>query len=239
MAFEFNSRIRYSETGPDQKLTLMSLVDYFQDASTFQAEDCGAGTGYLREQKKAWMILSWQIEILRRPKLAEHVISQTWPYEFKAFYGYRNYALLDEQRRYLAKANSVWALIDTKSNRPCRIEEDYIAHYQLEPKLDMNYASRKIRPPKEWVQCEPFTVCNYHLDINNHVNNGQYIRMAAEYLPEGFETERLLVEYRQQARLHDIIVPQVHREENVVTVSLCDGEGRPYAVLAHTGAVRA
>ena len=39
MAFEFESRVRYSETGPDQKLTLVSLVDYFQDSSTFQSED--------------------------------------------------------------------------------------------------------------------------------------------------------------------------------------------------------
>ena len=45
--------------------------------------------------------------------LAEQIYAQTWPYGFKAFYGYRNYALLDAgNRNYLAKANSVWALIE-------------------------------------------------------------------------------------------------------------------------------
>lgn len=43
MPFEFTSRVRYSETDPEEKLTLVSLVDYFQDASTFQSEDCGSG----------------------------------------------------------------------------------------------------------------------------------------------------------------------------------------------------
>ena len=37
MPFEFTSRVRYSETDPEEKLTLVSLVDYFQDASTFQS----------------------------------------------------------------------------------------------------------------------------------------------------------------------------------------------------------
>ena len=73
MAFEFESRVRYSETGPDQKLTLVSLVDYFQDSSTFQSEDCGAGMNYLYEHDAAWMILSWQIDILRRPVLGEKI----------------------------------------------------------------------------------------------------------------------------------------------------------------------
>ena len=84
MPFEFTSRVRYSETDPEEKLTLVSLVDYFQDASTFQSEDCGVGTRFLKKQDLAWMILSWQIEILRRPYLAEPITAQTWPYDFTA-----------------------------------------------------------------------------------------------------------------------------------------------------------
>ncbi len=37
--YTFQSRIRYSEVGPDGRLTLESLLDYFQDASTFHSED--------------------------------------------------------------------------------------------------------------------------------------------------------------------------------------------------------
>lgn len=233
MPFEFESRVRYSETDPEEKLTLVSLVDYFQDASTFQSEDCGVGTRFLKEQDKAWMILSWQIEILRRPELAEPIVSQTWPYGFKAFYGYRNYALLDAKRNYLAKANSVWALIDTKTGKPVRVTEGHVSRYKMEPKLEMEYGSRKIKMPQDCRQLEPFTVCRYHLDTNNHVNNGQYIRMAQEYLPEGFETGYLQVEYKKQAHLHDVIVPYVHQDMQTVTIGLCDEEGKPYAVLAH------
>ena len=34
--YTFDSRVRYSETGEDGLLSLPAIVDYFQDASTFQ-----------------------------------------------------------------------------------------------------------------------------------------------------------------------------------------------------------
>ena len=117
-----------------------------------------------------------------------------------------------------------------------RVTEGHVSKYKMEEKLDMEYGPRKLKLPKDCVQLEPFTVCRYHLDTNNHVNNGQYIRMAEEYLPEGFETGYLQVEYKKQAHLHDVIYPYVHQDAQTVTIGLCDEEGKPYAVLAHRAA---
>ena len=81
---------------------------------------------------------------------------------------------------------------------------------------------------------ERFLVGRQHLDSNNHVNNGQYVSMAEEYLPEGFEVAGLQVEYRRQARLHDVIVPMVHTGADDVTVCLCDENGSAYAIVVFT-----
>ena len=168
--------------------------------------------------------------------MAEPITAQTWPSGFKAFYGYRNYALVDARKNYLAKANSVWALIDLQTGKPVRVAEEHVARYKMEEKLDMEYGPRKLKLPQDCVKREPFTVCRYHLDTNNHVNNGQYIRMAEEYLPEGFETGYLQVEYKKQAHLHDVIYPYVHQDARTVMVGLCDEAGKPYAVLSHRAA---
>ncbi|MCD7834880.1 MAG: thioesterase [Lachnospiraceae bacterium] len=231
MAYQFESRIRFSEVGQDRRLTKVSLVDYFQDCSTFHSEECGIGIDCLDAHGCVWMILFWQIDIQRLPLLGEHVITRTWPYDFQAFYGYRNFALLDEREQFLAKANSVWALIDRKTERPMRVLPEVANGYGLEPRLDMEYLPRKIKLSGKGEQMEAFRVGRQHLDTNHHVNNGQYIYMAEEYLPEGFETGRLCVEYRKQARLHDMIVPYVYREAHAVAVSLCDEAGAPYAIV--------
>ncbi|MCD8104977.1 MAG: thioesterase [Lachnospiraceae bacterium] len=211
MAYQFDGRIRFSEVGPDRKLTLVSLVDYFQDCSTFHSEACGNGIDCLNAHGCVWMILFWQIDILRLPLLGEHVYTKTWPYGFQAFYGFRNFAMVDDNGNYLAKANSVWALIGQSNGRPVRVLQEVIDGYELEPRLEMEYLPRKIRLPGEGRKMEPFRVGRQHLDTNHHVNNGQYIYMAEEFLPENFATGRLCVEYRQQARLHDMIVPYVYR----------------------------
>ncbi len=235
MAYHFDSRVRYSEVGPDRKLTLVSLVDYFQDASIFQSEERGIGVDFTKAHHCAWMILFWQIDILRLPQLGEKITSWTWTYAFKTFYGWRNFALKDEQNVCLAKAQSVWALIDVEQNCPIRVLPEMISGYGIEPKLEMEYLPRKIHVSGEPEKMEAFPVGKHHLDTNRHVNNGQYIRMAEEFLPEGFETKRLCVEYRQQAHLHDILVPYVYRSEDSVTVSLCSQDGAAvYAIVRYS-----
>ena len=104
--YAFDSRIRYSETDSEGYLTLDALLNYFQDCSTFHSEDVGLGIGYMKEIGQVWVLSSWQIVVNRYPKLGEKVKIVTLPYELKVFLGYRNFAMLDEQGEYLAKANS-------------------------------------------------------------------------------------------------------------------------------------
>lgn len=231
MAYQFESRVRYSETDQKQRLSIGAVVDYFQDCSTFQSEALGIGFEYLRGQKKVWMVLSWQIEILRLPVLGEQITIQTWPYEFKAFYGNRNFALLDEAGNYLVKANSVWVLMDTVTGKPSKPTEKQLAGYVMEAPLEMEYTSRKITVEGEGERMEPFAVCRQHLDSNNHVNNGQYIHMAEAYLPEDCRIKSLKVEYRRQAHLKDVIVPVLYQKEKEMLVTLCDEKAQPYAVV--------
>ena len=48
--YQFKSRVRYSETGVDARLSLVGIMNYMQDCSTFQSEDCGVGLAYLEEK---------------------------------------------------------------------------------------------------------------------------------------------------------------------------------------------
>ena len=231
MSYEFESRIRYSEVGRDRKLTLESMVDYFQDCTTFHSEACGYGIDFLERQGHAWMLLSWQIDISEYPALGDRIRIWTSPYEFQGFYGYRNFALIDEAGRYLAKANSVWVFMNVRTGRPDRILPEHMERYGQSPKLEMDYLPRKIRIPSGGEKKEPFQIHRYQIDTNNHVNNGQYIRMAEEYLPEGAVVSRLRVEYKKQAYLNDTVMPVVLNLDHETMVSLCDTDGSPYAAI--------
>ena len=52
MDYSFNSRVRYSETGEDGRLTLPGVLNYFQDCSTFHAESIGLGGNVLKNRDR-------------------------------------------------------------------------------------------------------------------------------------------------------------------------------------------
>ena len=85
--------------------------------------------------------------------------------------------------------------------------------------------------PAGFLPEESFTIQKHHLDTNHHVNNCQYIQMAMDYLPADFPLRQMRAEYKQQARLSDVICPEVSADADKVVVSLNDIHGEPYAVV--------
>lgn len=231
--YEFDSRIRYSEIGRDGRLSLVSLLDYFQDCSTFHSEDIGVGLKYLVDRHLCWVMSAWQIVVKRYPLLGERVKVCTAPYDFKGFLGYRNFMLKTQDGEMLACANTLWTLMDMMNMRPVRAEDNMVAAYVLEERLDMEYAPRKIAVPKTGrEQGEVIEVKKHHLDTNNHVNNGQYVRMAMDSLSNEFEIKQMRAEYKKQALLGDIIVPEIYEGvDKKHTVVLNTQEKEPYCIV--------
>ena len=78
---------------------------------------------------------------------------------------------------------------------------------------------------------DAFTIHRGHLDSNHHVNNGQYIQMAMDYLPAGFKLRETRVEYKEQSFLGDVIRPLVVKTQDGITVSLRKEDDIPCAVV--------
>lgn len=229
--FSFKSKVRYSELDKDRKLDLSSIINYFQDCSTFQSEEIGKGIAYLTANNRIWLMNSWQIVVKRYPTLGEDITISTWAYDFKSMYGYRNFLLSDKDGNELAYANSIWVYLDTNTNFPIKITPKDTEGYILSKPYPMEYAPRKIGLPKDLTTLPSFLVVRSNIDTNNHVNNGQYIKMAQEYLPEDFVISQMRAEYKMSAVLGDSIVPMINRNDDTITVVLANTEGNPFSII--------
>lgn len=229
--YTMDSRIRYSEVDSERKLTMAALVNYMQDCCTFQSEELGIGVDYLSEHGVAWFLSSWQIELVRQLSFCDKIRISTWPYDFKGFYGYRNFTLEDELGNVCAYANSVWVFMDVVSGRPVKIFPKLTEVYQLNERYPMTYGERKLRLPDGMEPQERFAVQQEHIDTNHHVNNECYVAMAGRFLPENAVVKRLRAEYRKAAVLGDWIYPFVCRDNTHTVVSLADEQGRAYAAV--------
>lgn len=228
--YSFKSRVRFSETDTDKRLSISGLMNYLQDCSIFQSEDVGAGFSYMDKTKKSWLLSAWNVEVVRRPEVAEEITIGTWPYEFKGIYGLRNFAIFDKEGNYLVKADSCWFLTSMETGRPVRPTAEDIAPYPVvEPRLEMEDLPRKIALPDGLQEVGRVTVMRHHLDINNHVNNAQYVDIACEVVPVEREICGIRAEYKRAAVFGDVVVMMCAEHDGTYSVSLCAEDGSIYA----------
>ena len=233
MKYYYDNRVRYSETNSDGKLNISSIVNYFQDTTTFHSESLGVGISFMNERNMAWVLNSWQIIIDEDIDFGESIRVGTVPYDFKSMYGYRNF-WIENNDKVVVKANSIWVLLDTVTGMPVKVTDEIASAYPIGEKLDMNYGERKIKIVGEGIEKEAFRIKKYHIDTNGHVNNAQYIQFAEEYLPQDFKIRMIRAEYKKAAKYGNIIVPVVYLDEKKLTVSLNDQEGNIYAIVELT-----
>ena len=77
--YQFDSRVRYSETDEQGRLSVTGILNYLQDCSTLQSEDIGLGIEYLKKTRHAWWLSSWQIIIDRYPVLGLTILREFTP----------------------------------------------------------------------------------------------------------------------------------------------------------------
>lgn len=229
--YSFNSRIRYSETDDKGQLTIPGLINYFQDCSTFHSEEVGQGLMTLKEKNRAWIIIYWQIEIVRLPKLAEEITVSTMATGAKGLCAKRNFYMSDKEGNILARADSIWVLMDTKRMRPTKIMPEDIQAYTKEDPLPMEEKKRKVDLPEIMEEYPEILISKEHIDTNGHVNNCRYIQMVFQLLKKEIKTTGLRVEYVKSAVEGDTIYPKIAVEEKRIVAGLFDTKDRPYAIV--------
>ena len=242
--YSFKSRVRYSELVADKRLSLVSIINYFQDCCTFEAEDKEVGLQWLNDHHTSWMLTNWQIHILRRPEFCEDIEIITWASGFKFFIGRRSFLIRSISGEPLVYALSDWAYVNVVENRP---EKDVPAKelevYGLDVPIEKRFSEFGI-PVSEEQQIlkgkidtsfmkdidisgvsNSIVVSGEHLDTNNHVNNAQYVAIAATQLPADYKTNIFRAEYKMQSKLGDVLYPVVKTTDEGYIVVLNDGDG--------------
>lgn len=233
--YTFDSRIRYTEINHNKGIMdPSSILNYFQDCSTFQSEDMNLGFSKPDSCRRAWLLVSWNLQIIRQVSLGEYVTVGTWPYGFKGFYGYRNFIMKDSNGQVTSVADSIWVFMDMETGYPAKIPGDGFG-YKLEPPYPMDHKSRKIAIPDKLEDLPPFPVAKRNIDSYRHVNNVQYVKMAEEYLPDDYMVTNLRVEYKTQAVFGDIIYPGLSQSDGKYIVILSGADKAPYAIVEFTG----
>ncbi len=206
------------------RLKLYSALQMMQDCSEMWIESEPEVKRCFAEQNMAQLLASRQVEVSRVPRYKEELTVTTSVYEVKPMFGFRNTFIYDAEGKPCYRTWSMGAFVDKGTGRLKRVDAATVAAVRIEPQQEMDYRDRRIILPKEGGEVlEPVRVLRADIDYNRHMNNANYVRVAMEFLPEGFEVRGLRVEYRVAAKLGDVLVPTLYRIDGGLIVALSVG----------------
>ena len=203
-------RARYYEVGPDGCVTIQALCNYFQEAAGNHAARLGAGMQKLMEQGQSWVLSRMLVQMSAFPGWHDGVTIDTWPAGVERMFALRLFRLRCGERM-IGFGTSAWLLFDLDRRRPLRPE--FVRDFAVDgPELDLETKlSGKVEPPSG--QCpwqRPFTVRTSDLDMNQHVNNVNYIDWALEAVPpdtrRSCRLHRLQIEFLAECREQEQVV---------------------------------
>ena len=224
--YSLKYKVTTSTCDSEGKLKLYSALQMMQDCSEMWIDSEPGVKQYFEEQNMTQLLATRQVEVVRVPCYKEELTVTTSVYGMKSMFGFRNTFIYDAEGNPCYKTWSMGAFVDKTAGKLKRINEATLQSMTLEPQLEMNYKDRRIILPKtDGEALEPISVLRADIDYNKHMNNANYVRMAMELLPDGFEVCGLRVEYRVAAKYGDILTPVVYQfSEDTYIVSLSNGK---------------
>jgi medium-chain acyl-[acyl-carrier-protein] hydrolase len=204
-------RVQSYEMGPDGRIKLGSLLNYFQEAASEHAENLGASVTDLISRNLTWVLSRYHIKIFRYPLWKESLQLTTWPSVQRGLFALREFEVRDEQSDLLAAATTSWMLLDIKSKRPVPLADNLPEYLQDSRRAIFDLFGPL--PQVEKVSLElPFRVQRRDLDWNRHVNHVVYVEWAAETAPqdilENFQLAEIEVDFRGEAFFGEAVLSQ-------------------------------
>lgn len=167
------------------RMTIESLLKYFQEAAWNHAEHLGVGYSHLSRRGQVWMLSRMMVVVDSYPAWGQAVVVHTWPCGSKSLLALRDFELLDREGHRLAAATSGWLVFDLHSRRPLRIEPIIESIRSFPDRRSLGYDAPKLTAA-ETPSPTVLKVRYSDLDLNNHVNNATYARWMLDSYPVEF-----------------------------------------------------
>ncbi|WP_448903385.1 acyl-[acyl-carrier-protein] thioesterase [Eubacterium sp.] len=214
--------ISYSAVDRNGNLPLYGILNLLQDCTNMQSSSIGMGVEHMKQVNKGWILVSYKISLKKKLRYGEKVRVGTAASSFSSFYGDRKFQIESLDGEKLVEADSIWVLMDMETRHPIRVSEKERKGYVIEEGINDLKADRKIKFSSEREKVGEFKVLKTYIDNNGHMNNADYLRVAAEFVPADFEYHEVDIIYNKEAMEGEMMTAYLHREENVIEITFED-----------------
>ena len=132
MIYFSNYKIGLEDIGRNNEATNKALLAIMQDIACLHSASVGYGVLEIETKKRAWMLLDWKMEVIKRPKYNDDIKVETWSRKVERLYAYRDFQIKDKEGNIIVIGTSRWIFVDTDRRRPVRLTADIADLYESE-----------------------------------------------------------------------------------------------------------
>ena len=230
MKFEREYYVGIKDIGLDGKMSNYGMLSILEEIASSHSDTVGYGVNDIDKRKKVWLLMDWKLQILERANYESKIKVKTWarPITKRPFSTYRDFEVFNGEKR-IAIATSKWILFDLETNKIAKITDDIIDLYK--PEDEKVFEKDEIDKLKETENLDKYI--NYEvkradIDVNKHMHNLNYLKLAYEALPEEVyyskEKNNVRIMYKHQILLGDKVKCYYNNIENkdIITVKSQD-----------------
>jgi acyl-ACP thioesterase len=182
-AWREDYQIRSYEVDCRNRLSILSIFSFMQEAASKHAEALGVSIHQLLEENYTWLLSRLKITISSFPGWNNRIQVSTWPSGVQQLFALRDFELTDGNSRLIAAALSGWLIIDLQKRRPVRITPFVERLRPIEGSHILDDRLDKLPVLDNPLHNKRFIVRHSDLDINQHANNVNFVKWVVEGLP--------------------------------------------------------
>lgn len=210
-------QIRTYEVDCRNRLSILSMFNFMQDAASKHAQALGVSVRRLLSENYTWLLSRLKIKIASYPDINDRIQIATWPSGTQRLFALRDFELRNGSDQVIAEAVSAWLVIDVQRRRPVRILpfvdrlKPLEGHHVLPDTLD------KLPGLKNRTYEKEFIARYGDLDVNQHVNNVSFVEWVVEGVPSSLlntsALAQLEINFLAEAFYEDCILAACHSRD--------------------------
>lgn len=206
MIYKENFKIGLKDIGKNNTIKNRAILEILENIGAYHSDKVKFGANETEETRTGWILLDWNLEVIKRPKYGQTLSVSTWGRDVKKFFTFRDFEIYDEEQNLCAIATSKWALIDIDNRKMVKLTEEIMNRYEPEEKTVFSEEKLgKLKVPNKFLSSIDYKVIRKDIDINNHMHNLYYLDLAYEAMPEEVYEKRpfdkVRITYKKEIKL--------------------------------------
>jgi len=211
-------KVRSYEVDVTGRATVLTISNFLQEIAGNHAGKLGVSVDKLFAKKLTWVLSRLHLKMFSYPFWREEVSILTWPSDAYGKFATRDFEIFNSKNEIIGKATTSWMLLDLIKLRPITMP-DFIMNInrpQRERAIDDKF--EKLPKLEKFEFQNKYNVRLSDLDINQHVNNVNYIEWAIETIPveisQKYQLNQFEISFRAESKYGDSVVSRAQEFKN-------------------------